>query len=151
MRHRVDRTGLAAEGFTDIDGIDLSEASLAAARSSGHYRRLQRHDFNEAALPFPDASYAAVLCVGVLSYAWDPRKLIVDMARVTRPDGTICFTHRSDLWDEQNFTSILTDLQDNGHLADVEWSEAMPYMPGNEDFTDQIGVRYVSGRVRPRG
>ncbi len=137
---------LRAEGFTDLEGIDLSEASLAVAREGGNYREVRRHDFNEAPLPFPDNHFAAVVCVGVLSYAWDPRKLILDMCRVAQPGGAICFTHRSDLWDEQDFSAVVTGLLDDGHLAEAQWSEPRPYMPGNEDFTDQIGVRYVTGR-----
>lgn len=139
---------LAAEGFDEIDGIDLSEVSLAAALATAHYRHLRRHDFNEAPLPFPDDSYGAVECVGVLSYAWDPRNLVLEMCRVVRPGGAFVFTHRTDLWKEQNFEEVLNGLRDAGHLSDVDWSEPMPYMPGNEDFTDQIQVHYVSCRVR---
>lgn len=141
---------LRAEGLGDVHeiyGVDLSEASLAAAKASGYYRSLERSDFNEAPLPFANDFFAAVICVGVLSYAWDPAKLILEMCRVGSPGSAISFTHRTDLWDEQNFETILTGLRHDGHFTALEWSEPMPYMPGNEDFADQIRVRYVSGRV----
>jgi SAM-dependent methyltransferase len=139
-------TGVALHtlGVSVIDGLDLSEASLAVAEARGVYRTLQRHDFNESPLPFADGSYTAAQCVGVMSYAHDPRSLILDACRVVRPGGTVVFTQRSDLWAEHNVAGILNDLRADGTLAEVTWSEPQPYMPGNADFTDQILVFYAT-------
>ncbi len=127
-----------------LDGVDLSEVSLAAARSRGIYRNLQRHNFNESPLPFADNSYIAAECVGVLSYAHDPRSLIVDACRVVQPGGTFVFSQRSDLWAEHNLAEVLDDLRAEGILAEATWSEPQPYMPGNADFADQILVLYAT-------
>jgi len=138
---------LAGAGFHDIDGVDLSEVSMAAARESGAYRSLVRHDFNASALPFEDRTYATAVCVGVLSYAAQPGPFVADMCRVVTANGTILFTHRTDLWDEQKFPQVLHSLLSEGRLLDVIWSEPRPYMPGNEDFADRILVRYVTATV----
>jgi SAM-dependent methyltransferase len=139
-------TGLALRtlGVHIIDGLDLSEASLAAAQSRGIYRSLQRHNFNESALPFADNSYRAAECVGVMSYAHDPRALIVDACRVVQPGGCVVFSQRNDLWDQHNLAEVLNDLCAEGILTKATWSEPQPYMPGNADFADQILVLYAS-------
>ena len=139
-------TGLALRtlGVDVIDGVDLSEVSLAAAQSRNIYRSLQRHNFNEASLPFRDNSYSAAECVGVLSYAHDPRSLIVDACRVVRPGGTFVFSQRSDLWAKHNLAGVLDDLRAEGILVEATWSEPQPYMPGNADFADQILVLYAT-------
>jgi 2-polyprenyl-3-methyl-5-hydroxy-6-metoxy-1,4-benzoquinol methylase len=139
-------TGLAlhALGVHTIDGLDLSEASLTAAQSRGIYRSLQRHNFNESALPFADNSYRAAECIGVLSYAHDPRALIVDACRVVQPGGCVVFSQRNDLWDQHNLAEVLNDLCTEGILTKATWSEPQPYMPGNADFADQILVLYAT-------
>jgi SAM-dependent methyltransferase len=139
-------TGLAlhALGVHTIDGLDLSEASLAAAQSRGIYRSLQRHNFNESALPFADNSYRAAECIGVMSYAHDPRALIVDACRVVQPGGCVVFSQRNDLWDQHNLAEVLNDLCTEGILIKATWSEPQPYMPGNADFADQILVLYAT-------
>jgi SAM-dependent methyltransferase len=139
-------TGLALHtlGVHIIDGLDLSEASLAAAQSRGIYRSLRRHNFNESALPFADNSYRAAECVGVMSYARDPRALIVDACRVVQPGGCVVFSQRNDLWDQHNLAEVLNDLCAEGILTKATWSEPQPYMPGNADFADQILVLYAT-------
>jgi SAM-dependent methyltransferase len=139
-------TGLALHtlGVHIIDGLDLSEASLAAAQSRGIYRSLRRHNFNESALPFADNSYRAAECVGVMSYAHDPRALIVEACRVVQPGGCVVFSQRNDLWDQHNLAEVLNDLCTEGILIKATWSEPQPYMPGNADFADQILVLYAT-------
>jgi predicted TPR repeat methyltransferase len=138
---------LRSAGFTVIDGIDISEVSMAVARASGAYRNLVKHDFNEAPLPFADDSYAAAECIGVMSYALEPKVLLADMCRVVKTDGTIIFTHRTDLWDEHDFPSVLHRLCVSGKLLDVIWSDPKPYIPGHADFGDRVLVRYVTATV----
>jgi predicted TPR repeat methyltransferase len=144
-------TGAALAAFTkgpmQIDGIDLSTASLEIAKSRGVYRVLKHHDFNVGQLPFMTNAYAAAECVGVLSYAKDPIQLLREISRVVEPSGMVVFSHRSDLWDSQNFPAMLSALIDEGHFADATWTEPAPYMPGNPDFSDKILVRYATAVV----
>ena len=50
-----------------LTGLDMSEASLAVARTKEVYSELGTADLNQA-LAFGDNSVDGVLCVGVLSY-----------------------------------------------------------------------------------
>ncbi len=134
---------LAAQGFGAIDGIDISRVSLEVAKGRGTYRQLKLHNFNAEALPFEDGTFGAAQCIGVLSYAHEPRALIIEMSRVVVSGGAIVFSHRSDLWDEQDFPEMLSGLVADHSLHSVTWSEPKLYMPGNEDFTDRIRARYT--------
>ncbi len=133
-------------GFDTIDGVDLSPASLESARACGVYRELALADFNSGPLPFPDSTYAAVICVGVLSYAVDPGAVVGEFCRLVEPGGRLVFTHRMDLWEQQDFGGILLAHQESGVLHDLAWSEPSEYMPGNEELSD-IRIRYVTASV----
>jgi ubiquinone/menaquinone biosynthesis C-methylase UbiE len=127
-----------------IDGLDLSASSLEVARTRGVYRSLQQHDFNENRLPFENNSFDAAECIGVMSYAHNPRRLIADMVRVVRSGGTVVFTQRSDLWISLSFSEMLEAMQAEHSIRTFTSSEPLPYMPGNADFADQILVHYAT-------
>ena len=72
-----------------VVGIDISTTQLAACR-----RRLAGRDvplvLGEAEdLPFQDGKFDAVLSIGGFNYFNDPEGALREMARVTRPGGTI--------------------------------------------------------------
>lgn len=78
---------LLARGF-EYDGIDLSEAMVAAARD--RFRDDARARFQVADvcdLPFEDDSFEVVLSLGVLEYVSDLDRALDEIARVVRPDG----------------------------------------------------------------
>ncbi len=134
---------LNALGFGPIDGVDLSDRSIDRSRNLGIYRNLTQADFNEAPLPSADAAYDALLCVGVMSYAMEPEALLLEFARVVVPGGVFVFSHRTDLFDEQDMAALLDDLCRRGVLASVTITEPRPYMPGNADYADLV-VRFVT-------
>lgn len=137
---------LASSGVRELDGLDLSPASLRAASERGVYRSLTQHDFNAAPIPFGDATFDGLVCVGVMSYAIEPIALVREFARVVRSGGVIVFTHRIDLWAQQGTDAGLRALEAEGILRSVEWTEPAPYMPGNPDCGDLV-IRYVSAHV----
>lgn len=130
-------------GIRTIDGVDVSEASLDAARQTGIYRNTIRHDFNSGPLPFLAHTYDAAISVGVLSYAHDPISVIRDLCRVVVPAGIVVFTHRIDLWDRQAIDAGLEAMRDDAEVRAVTWSDPMPYMPGNPSEGD-LQIRYVT-------
>lgn len=92
---------LQREGFNNLVGIDVSEASLRISAGKGVYGSLRNADLDcwSAPLPFGSGSFAAVVCVGVLSHVKNFQVLFAEWCRVTAPGGLIVFTHRTDLWD----------------------------------------------------
>ena len=144
-------TGLTGKALRDagargeLIGFDASAASLEVARAKGVYDRLEEADLN-AALALDDDSIDGVLCCGVLTYI-EAEPLFREWIRVTRPGGVLVFTSRNDLHFQRDYPGIFDRLQDERAWVRVHLSEAMPYLPGNPEFGDQIKVFYGVFRV----
>jgi ubiquinone/menaquinone biosynthesis C-methylase UbiE len=86
--------GWARSRGYEVTGTDGSEAMLAEARSLVPGATLQLAPAD--ALPFPDASFDAALCIEVFRYLPDVSPCIRELARVLRPGG-ICLATASPL------------------------------------------------------
>ena len=99
---------LAALGWRP-HGVDVSAGLLAVAR-----RRLPGAALTVAsveALPYPDASFDAVVCCGsTLSFVDDPARAMAEMGRVLRPGGRLLLDceHRPSLDLAWTLVSALT-------------------------------------------
>jgi predicted TPR repeat methyltransferase len=133
---------LRQRGVIDIDGIDLSSASIDAALATGAYRSARQHNLDHLPLPHDDDTFSGAICVGVLSYVADLGALIADLCRVLSAGSPFVATYRSDLFVERNITGLVQELVARGLLCAVSWSDVRPYMPGNPDFGEAIGIRY---------
>jgi SAM-dependent methyltransferase len=69
-------------------GIDLAPEAISFCRQRG-LNNVQQGDIH--ALPFPDASFDAVICSSVLYHQWvsDVEGAVREMHRVLRPDGVL--------------------------------------------------------------
>ena len=92
----------AARRGASVVAVDPSPAMLAAAkrRASAAGVHIDLGNASVTALPFPDASFDRVMAVTVLCFVEDPVRAIAEMARVTRPGGTIVLgeLNRWSLW-----------------------------------------------------
>lgn len=140
-------TALNAEGFTAIDGIDVSHYSLEIAAMTGAYRSLDEVDLQQLPLPMANDHYDGLACVGVLTYLPDSLGTVREFSRVVRPGGFVAVTQRSDLFEEREFQAVLEELSNEGVIEQVRISKPRPYLPGNEEFGDQILVHYVGYTV----
>lgn len=82
-RAAADRT----EGRGRVVGLDLNEGMLAVARRIRP--NIEWHHGDAADLPFPPASFDAVLCQASLMYFPDRIKALREMARVVTAGGTV--------------------------------------------------------------
>ena len=96
---RLARCGARASGV-DISRRSLSLASQYLA-ADGQPATLAQAD--AARLPFPDASFDLVLCMGVLPFAPDPRAIALDCRRVLREQGLAIFV----AYNRVSFMSVL--------------------------------------------
>jgi ubiquinone/menaquinone biosynthesis C-methylase UbiE len=83
-----------------VAGTDGSEAMLAVARRLNPSSELRRAPAD--GLPFPDASFDAVLCIEVLRYLPDIAPCIREMRRVLKPGG-LCLATASPLLNLNGF------------------------------------------------
>lgn len=110
---------LADKGFGHIDGVDYSEGMLAQARAKNVYTTLSRLDLNHE-LPLADDAYDLVTCVGTFSLAHIVPEALLELVRITRPGGAVCFTVRDSYWDETKFLKLLADLELSGKAKLME-------------------------------
>lgn len=124
-------TGLLADwlgilGYPALDGLDLSEGMLAAARARGGYRSLYQLALG-GPLPFADAGYAGVISTGVLTTGHVGAEALPELVRITAPGGVLVLTVKEPLWQESVGPAIAA-------MAEVKLIESTaPYasMPGD--------------------
>ena len=89
--------GFMAEALADrgarVTGIDPAAEAIEAARA--HARQADREiDYDVGvgeSLPYPDASYDAVVCVDVLEHVQDLAQVLSEVHRVLKPGGRFLF------------------------------------------------------------
>lgn len=83
---------LARRGYS-VAAVDVSEKILEHARHAviecGLQNRVTHQSADLTAMSFSDGAFGRVLCWGVLMHVPDVEKAIAELARVTRPGGTI--------------------------------------------------------------
>jgi predicted TPR repeat methyltransferase len=145
-------TGLFGHALSErldcqIEGLDISAASLEKAETLGCYDRLSVQDLQDVPLPIADNTFDAAGCIGVLTYIEDPAALLGDLCRAVRPGGYIIFTQRDDRWVEKNCAALVADLESRGLWEVLMISEPKPYLPKNDAFGDKTLVIHVLCRV----
>jgi SAM-dependent methyltransferase len=89
--------GCGAGAFLDVVapyagrlvGVDLSRAVEPAFASARSHPNVDVVQGDLLALPFPDASFDFVFCIGVLQHTPDPPAAFRSLARMVRPGGTL--------------------------------------------------------------
>lgn len=136
---------LHCAGFASVHGADISTPSLRLAASKGVYRSLVRADLLRP-LPFSSDTFDAAVCVGVLSYI-SGDELLRELCRVTRRDGAIVLSHRTDLIVARSFAEVLRRLAADRLWSLVFESVRLPYLPRHPDFGAKIQVQYFVLKV----
>ena len=132
---------LKAKGFHDVVGVDISSDSLDIAAKSQAYRALTEVDFSNPPTSLLEASFEAIVSVGVLSYLTDVEGSLREFARIAEPSGTIIVTERTDLFDERNTGAAFDALEADGTWEIVKVSDPLPYLPNLADW-ESIKVRF---------
>jgi len=131
---------LLKRGQFTVDGMDISTESLRQAERSGSYAQVLRHDLQVVPLPVASDTYDAAASVGVLSYIEDAEGLLHDLCRCVRSGGVIAFSQRTDYWEERGFPDLILRLESKGLWSQQHITPPLSYIPGHEDFTDEIKV-----------
>jgi SAM-dependent methyltransferase len=94
------------EGVSII-ATDLNEAMLEQAESTGTSRPVEWRQADAMSLPFPDATFDAVICQFGVMFFPDKAKAFAETRRVLRPGGVFVFN----VWDrieENEFADTVT-------------------------------------------
>jgi predicted TPR repeat methyltransferase len=112
---------LAALGYPDVEGLDLSTDMLALARLRGGYSTLTRGELGKA-LPWPDRHFAGFLSTGVFTEGHAPASSLDELVRITRAGGHAIFTVRDSVLQKGGFREKFSQLEAAGRWSPVEES-----------------------------
>ena len=100
---------LSKLGYTNFDGIDISKEMIDIAIDRG-YRSLFLGNLNDS-LPLESNSYDAALCVGVFTHGHVGPSRLIELIRVIKPQGLLCFTVNEDVYESYGFDKVIKELE----------------------------------------
>lgn len=112
---------LAALGYANLCGIDMSTNMLEATKRRGGYSRLVEAELGKA-LPFAHGSFAAFICTGVFTAGHAPASSLYELARVLAKGGHGIFTIRDSIFESGGFDTVLDQLARQGIWQHIETS-----------------------------
>ncbi|MGI9645833.1 MAG: class I SAM-dependent DNA methyltransferase [Ilumatobacteraceae bacterium] len=132
---------LAAAGYEVIDGVDLSEAMVDAARARGVYRHLEAGvDLTRPPSERWDRAADAMLLAGVFTLGHLPGATLETLMHWVRPGGLLVISTRTQYYDTSDFAEVADQLVASGVLREVL---RLMDAPGTED----AGAHYFAFEV----
>lgn len=113
---------LAAQGYEQIEGLDLSTGMLQEAQKKGCYQALHQQALGEP-LDFADNCFDAVVVVGVFVMAHARSHSFDELIRITKPGGHIIFTLRPEFYINTDFKPKMDALVAEEHWRLVHVTE----------------------------
>lgn len=106
---------LKKAGFNIIDGVDLSEKMLEAARKTGAYRDL---DLVEPEAPPASqlADYRAITATGVISRGAAPASLYDDMIEIMQPGARLALSINDLSMDDPDYAGLVAQSVEAGKV-----------------------------------
>jgi ubiquinone/menaquinone biosynthesis C-methylase UbiE len=117
------------------------------AKKKNVYSDVKVLNMHERPFAFEDNQFAAVNCLGVLTYVENVPKVLREFIRITKPGGLVIFSHRDDMATEPEFVEKFEAIEKDNLWEKIFISDPEPYLPENEDFSDKINVIYYAFRV----
>ena len=142
-------TGLVGEelaklGYQDMVAIDLSMGMLEEARKKGLYADFRQMVLGEH-LDFDTDSFHSVISVGVFTLGHAPACAFDELVRVTKPDGFIVFSLRTDVYEENGFKEKQSALEAAGKWTLAQVTDPFQPLPkGEPEVFHQIWAYRVS-------
>ena len=134
---------LALMGYHDIVGIDLSQGMLEMARQKEVYQRLLKMTLGEP-LDFSENTFASTVAMGVFTQGHAPPHSFDELIRITKPEGYIIFSVRSDVYLNHGFKKKQDALENEGKWQLIEKTEKFKGLPlGDSELHNRIFVYQI--------
>lgn len=101
---------LAEQGYSNLEGLDLSAGMLEQAALKKCYRALHQQVLGET-LNFEDTTFDAVIVIGVFVMAHVRSNAFDELLRITKSEGHIIFTLRPEFYENTDFKSTMERLE----------------------------------------
>ena len=124
---------------SNIYGSDISKKSLKISSDKNIYIKLKNKNFEE--LHYFNTKFDLISLIGSMTYCKNFKKLFANINKNIKKKGFVLFTHRVDLWKQQNFISILKKHQKTLKITKI--SRPLNYLPLNKDFKNKIKINIV--------
>lgn len=129
--------GLAAERGAQAEGVDFARAMAAKAQSLFPKAKFWEGDAED--LPYPNATFEAVVCAfGLLHFA-DPDKAIAEAWRVLKPGGKYAFTVWRPAEEVETFKIFRGAIAEHGSL-EVPLPEGPPMFRFGDEAEARRGL-----------
>ena len=124
---------------SNIYGSDISKNSLKIASCKKIYIKLKNKNFEE--LHYFNTKFDLISLIGSMTYCKNFKKLFANINKNIKKKGFVLFTHRVDLWKQQDFFNILKTYQKTFKITKI--SRPLNYLPLNKDFKNKIKIKIV--------
>jgi predicted TPR repeat methyltransferase len=118
---------LAPLGYRNLVGIDISENMLEFARKKGVYKDLRRIALG-GQLDLPTDAFTAVVSTGVFAAGHAPPESFDELIRITKPEGHIIFSVRTDVYVDGGFKDKQEALEKEQRWQLVEVSDPFSHL-----------------------
>ena len=122
-----------------IYGSDISKKSLKISSGKKIYTKLQIKNFEK--LHHYKIKFDLISLIGSMTYCKNFDKLFDNINKNIKEKSFVLFTHRIDLWERQDFLSILKKYQKTFKITKI--SRPVSYLPLNNDFKNKIKIKIV--------
>ena len=134
---------LAEHGFQNLTAMDLSEGMLKEARNKNVYKSFDQMTLGEH-LDYETNSFDAVITVGVMTLGHAGPESFDELVRITKPQGYIVFTIRTDVYLENGFKEKQAEVESNKLWKLIEISDEFHPLPvGEPEVLRQVWVYKV--------
>ena len=124
---------------SQIYGSDISNKSLKITSGKKIYKKLQIKNFEQ--LHHYKIKFDLISLIGSMTYCKNFDKFFANINKNINKKGFVLFTHRIDLWEKQDFLSILKKHQKSLKINKI--SRPINYLPLNKDFKNKIKIKIV--------
>ena len=120
---------LHRQGYTQIDGIDLSPDMVRIAQDRNIYRQVMVADLNQP-LVIADDTYGAAISSGTFTHGHVGPEPLEEIFRILSPGGILACTVHRDLWQTEGFESKFNSLIEAGLIECLSLEEGRFYQKG---------------------